>query len=342
VTFPAGTPRPIKGPASSDDAPWLIVGAGALGQLFAAYLAAFRPVILLGRRPAQPAIRLLTVGGKDVEIALERERLKDWVAKRGEDSAPAIVVLATKSHDTQAALDALTPALAPTTPLLLLQNGFQVQPRISERWTGPVLCASTTEAAYRAVPGPEPEPEPGPEPEPDSHFHSDLRPNRPDVVHAAAGETWIGDLANRHAALATAVAECLSQAGIAATACPDIRQRLWQKLAINAVINPLTASHRVRNGELARSEFRPRIVALISEIERIMQAEGIKPPAAGWQALIESVIEATAANRSSMLQDVLASRVTERDAILGPLIDAGLGHSLATPELIALYRATPH
>ncbi|WP_110691876.1 ketopantoate reductase family protein [Salinicola halophyticus] len=335
MTFSAGTPRCIdgQGPASSDDAPWLIVGAGALGQLFAASLAAFRPVILLGRNPARPPIRLRKVDGTDVEITLERERLKDWIAKRGEYSAPALVVLATKSHDTRAALDALTPSLAPTTPLLLLQNGFQVQPRISEHWTGPVLCASTTEAAYR------PMPEPGPEPEGDSH--SDFHLSRPDVVHAAAGETWIGDLAGRHAALATVVADDLSQAGIAATACADIRQRLWQKLAINAVINPLTASHGVRNGELARAEFRPRIEALISEIDRIMRAEGIKPPAAGWQALIDGVIEATATNRSSMLQDVLAGRPTERDAILWPLIDAGLRHELATPALTELYRARP-
>ncbi|OLO07995.1 hypothetical protein BTW08_10110 [Salinicola sp. MH3R3-1] len=327
-----------QGPASSDDAPWLIVGAGALGQLFAASLAAFRPVILLGRHLAQPAIRLRKVDGTDVEIALARERLKDWIAKRGEYSVPALVVLATKSHDTQTALDALTPSLAPTTPLLLLQNGFQVQPRISEHWAGPVLCASTTEAAYRPMPEPKPKPKPKPEPEGDSH--SDFHLSRPDVVHAAAGETWIGDLAGRHAALATVVADDLSQAGIAATACADIRLRLWHKLAINAVINPLTASHGVRNGELTRVEFRPRIEALISEIDRIMRAEGIKPPAAGWQALIDGVIEATAANRSSMLQDVLAGRPTERDAILWPLIDAGLRHELATPALTALYRAT--
>jgi len=277
------------------------------------------------------------VDGTDIEVALRRELLRDWVARRCEQSAPALVVLATKSHDTRAVLDALTPVLEPTTPLLLLQNGFQAQPRISERWVGPVLCASTIEAAYRPMPGSDRASSPSSSPS----SNPSSNPASPDVIHAAAGETWIGDLGDRHTALATAVAESLSQAGIAATSCPDIRQRLWQKLAINAVINPLTASHHVRNGELARAEFQPRIVKLISEIDRIMQAENVQPPAAGWRALIDSVIEATAANQSSMLQDVLAGRPTERDAILGPLIDASLRHGLATPEILALYQATP-
>ena len=133
----------------------------------------------------------------------------------------------------------------------------------------------------------------------------------------------------------------LTRAGITAAPCRDIRQRLWQKLAINAVINPLTASHRVRNGELAGPRFRPWIVALVAEIAQIMQAEGVLPPDAGWQAFVDAVIEATAANRSSMLQDVLAGRPTERDAILGPLIEAGRRHGLEVATIDALYRTTP-
>jgi len=310
-------------PAISTDAPWLVVGAGALGQLFAASLAQRQSVILLGRCRAQNVIRLRKPDGIDQQIPLPRERLDCWSGTE----LPELVILATKSHDAEAALDALAPRLASTTPLLLLQNGFLLQPRLTERWAGPVLCASTTEAAYR--------------PATDSSQHPDPNWHRPDVVHAAAGETWIGDLADRHAALATRVARCLTTAGMKATACHDIRQRLWQKLAINAVINPLTASHRIRNGELARPEFRSRIVALVSEISRILRAEGIQPPGAGWQALIDGVIETTAANQSSMLQDVLAGRPTERDAILGPLIDTGRRHGLDVSTIGALYQTTP-
>ncbi len=302
---------------STDDGSWLIVGAGALGQLFAASLARRFPVVLLGRQAAQPRIHLRGPDGEASRIAVARQPTTAWAADRTGTAAPALVVLATKSHDAMAALNALAPRLAPATPLLLLQNGFRAQPAISERWTGPVLCASTTEAAYRPPPGP----------------HS------PDVVHAATGTTWIGDLDDRHFALATSVAHRLGQAGIAATPCRDIRCRLWHKLAVNAVINPLTAYHRVPNGALARPAFRPRVTALVTEIERIMQAEGVSPPSQGWQALVDGVIQATSSNHSSMLQDVLANRPTEHDAILGPLVEASLRHRLDTPELQALWRA---
>ncbi|WP_110600025.1 ketopantoate reductase family protein [Salinicola lusitanus] len=302
---------------STADGSWLIVGAGALGQLFAASLARRFPVVLLGRQAAEPRIHLRGPDGEALRIAVARQPTTAWAADRTGTAAPTLVVLATKSHDAMAALNALAPRLASATPLLLLQNGFRAQPAISERWTGPVLCASTTEAAYRPPPGP----------------HS------PDVVHAATGTTWIGDLADRHFALATSVAHRLGQAGIAAIPCRDIRRRLWHKLAVNAVINPLTAYHRVPNGALARPAFRPRVTALVAEIERIMQAEEVPPPPQGWQALIDGVIQATASNHSSMLQDVLANRPTEHDAILGPLVEASLRHRLDTPELQALWRA---
>ncbi|BBI73968.2 hypothetical protein HAALTHF_34280n [Vreelandella aquamarina] len=58
------------------------------------------------------------------------------------------------------------------------------------------------------------------------------------VVHAGRGPTFIGDLDNQHPGLAEFLAALLSEAGFPATAVGDIRSRLWQKLAVNAVINP--------------------------------------------------------------------------------------------------------
>lgn len=313
----------MTAPANPAKAPWLIVGAGALGQLFAASLAQRRQVILLGRRRSPNVIRLRKPDGFDCQIPLQRECVEDWPGTE----APGLVILATKFHDAETALESLSSRLPATTPLLLLQNGFLLQPRLTERWAGPVLCASTTEAAYRPAPA--------------SDASGDSDTDKPDVVHAATGETWIGDLAGRHAALSAHVARCLTAAGMTAKACDDIRQCLWRKLAINAVINPLTAIHRVRNGELANPAFQARVSALIGEIACIMQAESVQPPAQGWSVLIHGVIQATANNQSSMLQDVLANRPTERDAILGPLGDAARRHRIRVPAVDELYRQTP-
>ncbi|WP_353982063.1 2-dehydropantoate 2-reductase [Salinicola endophyticus] len=287
--------------------PWLVLGAGALGQLFAARLATTNDtgsIALLGRHGALNQVRLQETDGNWQTRTLAYPTM-----------APALVIVATKAFDAEQALKQAQ--LAPGTPLLLLQNGFSVQPRLSTHWPGPVLCAATTEAAYR-----QPPPATG-------------------VVHAAAGHTWLGDLAATHGALAETVAATLTRAGLAASACDDIGERLWHKLAVNAVINPLTARHRVHNGALAAPPFSAEVEELCAEIAQLMAAAQISPPTEGWRGWVSAVIEATAGNRSSMLQDVLAGRPTERDAILAPLLALADTHALAVPRLRACYHATP-
>ncbi|GHB08337.1 putative 2-dehydropantoate 2-reductase [Salinicola rhizosphaerae] len=286
----------------------MIVGAGALGRLFAARLASRHTVTLIGR--SGPVHRLSWQGSGGAYQQLEFGTT--------DGAPPDIVMIATKSYDVLAALEPLTERIPATTPLLLIQNGFHAQPRLHDLWPGPVLCATTTEAAYRPAP-----------------------PSEFDVVHAATGHTWIGDLAGCHLPLSARVADALVATGITATACADIRQRLWQKLAINAVINPLTARDRVLNGALLAPAYDSEIASLVGEIADLMAAESIAPPESGWRALVDGVIDATANNRSSMLQDRLAGRRTERDAILGPLLDAAKRHHLKAPALRTLLHQTP-
>jgi 2-dehydropantoate 2-reductase len=228
---------------------------------------------------------------------------------------PAFVHITTKAMVAEAALEDVAASLPPTTPLVLWQNGFFAQPRITQTWPGPVLCATTTEGAY---------------------LTSDNG-----VVHAGRGHTFVGDLNNQHGELAETLAQTLTQAGLAATAVTDIRQRLWQKLAVNAAINPLVALNGVRNGELRGEAYAGRVVAVVKVVAAIMLAEGIAPPnngqdEAAWLALVWQVVENTANNKASMLQDVEAKRPTERGAILGPLIESAERHGLACNTLQAL------
>ncbi len=286
----------------------LILGPGALGRLLALHLAATTPVTLIGRRPLPPQQTLTTPAGETRTRAIESvtaATLPDGLVE-GAD----IVHLTTKAYAAEAALEAIAPRLAPDTPLVLWQNGYGVQADLSERWTGPVLCASTTEGAY---------------------LDDDAG-----VVHAGRGQTVLGDLAGRHAELAATVASRLSAAGLATVAVDDIRVRLWHKLAVNAAINPLVARFRIRNGQLRDRPFRPLVEAVVEEVAAVMAAEGIPAPAPSWSARVWSVVSSTANNRASMLQDVLAGRPTEHEAILGPLLAAGRRHGLATPRLAAL------
>ncbi|WP_129140362.1 ketopantoate reductase family protein [Modicisalibacter coralii] len=290
-------------------APWLILGAGSLGRLLAARLSGRQALALIGRRASVRALNLTTPEGRTTDHAVPRIVMADALYR------PGLVHVTTKSHAVETALEELAGHIAADTPLVLWQNGFQVQPRVTRDWLGPVLCAVTSEGAY--VDG-----EDG-------------------IVHAGHGTTHLGNLDGEHAALATSVARTLSAAGLPGRACDDIRRRLWHKLAVNAAINPMVAIHRIRNGGLRDPAHRPRVAAIIAEVATVMAAERIEPPQAGWSAHVWGVIEATAGNRASMLQDVLAGRPTEREAILGPLREAAARHGLETPVLETLWRDTP-
>lgn len=282
----------------------LILGPGALGRLLALHLSPQEPVRLLGRRPLPARLGLTTPEGetlcREIDSALIDAPLPAEIRA---------LHLTTKAMTAEAALAPL--ALPPQTPLVLWQNGYDIQPRLHASWPGPVLCASTSEGAYVVEDG---------------------------VVHAGHGHTWLGSLDGKHAELATALAERLSRAGLPTTAVTDIRQRLWHKLAVNAAINPLVARFGIRNGQLRDRPFRPMVEAMIAELTPILAAEGIPAPESGWATLVWGVIEGTANNRASMLQDVGAGRPTERDAILGPLLDAARRHGLSHDNLLAAYR----
>ncbi|MDW5375729.1 ketopantoate reductase family protein [Halomonas sp. HP20-15] len=289
--------------------PWLILGAGSLGRLLACRLASHVELALLGRQASREPLLLTDPEGVQSALGIARLRIDQA------PPTPAMVHITTKSHAVEPALRELMPHIAPDTPLVLWQNGYQVQQPLTRRWPGPVLCATTSEGAY--VDGAD------------------------GVVHAGHGHTFIGHLDGEHSALASQVASVLDSTGLASEACTDIHRRLWHKLVVNAAINPLAARHRIANGRLREPAFRPRIEAIVAESATIMDAEGIAPPESGWAAMVWRVIESTAGNRASMLQDVLAGRPTEREAILAPLLEAATRHGLDVPVLQRLYRDTP-
>ncbi|BBI73967.1 hypothetical protein HAALTHF_34270n [Vreelandella aquamarina] len=101
------------------------------------------------------------------------------------------------------------------------------------------------------------------------------------------------------------------------------------------------ALHGVRNGELRGDAYSGRVVAVVKEVAAILAKEGVVPPSgsegeAVWLALVWQVVEYTANNKASMLQDVEARRLTERGAILGPLIESAERHGLGCEVLKGL------
>jgi 2-dehydropantoate 2-reductase len=119
----------------------------------------------------------------------------------------------------------------------------------------------------------------------------------------------------------------------------DAQSLVWGKLVVNAAINPLTALLRVTNGELLEHpSAREMMGKLACEVADVAQAENIQLPFDDPIAAVEDVAHKTAANRSSMLQDVLRGASTEIDAICGAVVEIAQKHSVATPANWACWK----
>lgn len=299
-----------------------VLGAGSLGLLYATRLARTGRAVTLLVKPEQAASLGLGVTLREGEGALARRLFMRVLSRPAAELRISQLILATKAGQTAAALQPWLPCLTADAEILMLQNGLGSQAEVAAllQPSQTLLAASVTEGAYLEGPGA--------------------------VVHAGRGKTLLGRWSGTAAEAAAAWVSRLTVAGLEAEVAEPIRPVLWHKLAVNAVINPLTAIHGVQNGALAGREYQPQVVLLIQELLQVFQRLGIPEPEGGLAYRIEQVILSTAANRSSMLQDLEAGRRTEIDYITGTLLKVARPLKLALPTHEAVYqqvrRAEPH
>ena len=118
-----------------------------------------------------------------------------------------------------------------------------------------------------------------------------------------------------------------------------VKQKQWIKLAINCVINPLTAIYDVNNGQIAESRYLQNKLTLLEEVVTVASVEGVELELEDLRKTVEKVAQATATNSSSMRCDVLANRKSEIDYINGYIHRLGIKHNIATPENTKMWQA---
>jgi 2-dehydropantoate 2-reductase len=287
---------------------WHVLGSGSLGGLWAARLAAAGLPVELLLRDRQRLAEYRAAGGLTFEQAGHCQRLALPAQPLDEPAPIHRLLLASKAYDAAAAARALGPRLAPGAEVILLQNGLGSQDAVAALLPqARCIFASSTEGAFRR-----------------RDFH---------VVFAGSGHTWLGTVPPT---LPPDWLDELALAGIPASWSDDILARLWRKLALNCAINPLTVLHGCRNGGLqAHPE---EVAALCHELATLLLACGQPQAAADLQEEVERVIAATAANYSSMYQDVAAGRRTEFAYLLGHACREAQRRGLELPRLEELAR----
>ena len=283
--------------------PWHILGAGSLGTLWAARLArAGVPVRLILRNEARLADYRAGQGLTLVEQGVEQTYP---VVGETPDSPEPIhrLLVACKAYDAQSAIAQLHHRLAPDAELILLQNGLGSQDAVAAQVPlARCIYASSTEGAFR---------------------ERDWR-----VVFAGHGYTWLGDASHPTPPLWL---DDLQAAGIPHDWASDILTRLWRKLALNCAINPLTVLYQCRNGGLQAHAC--EVATLCAELAELLECCGQPAAAQDLHSEVQRVIQATAANYSSMHQDVVNHRRTEISYLLGYACQAAARHQLVLPHL---------
>ncbi|MFA5411565.1 MAG: 2-dehydropantoate 2-reductase [Candidatus Omnitrophota bacterium] len=285
----------------------VIVGPGAMGCLFAAFLSKSKEEVWLLDKDRERAARINQQG-----IILEGVS-GNWqagikaTAEVKEIGEADLLIIAAKSYDTKAALTQARPLIGEGSGVLTLQNGIGNIEIISEI-AGPekVIGGVTNLGATLLDTG--------------------------KVRHAGKGETIIGRIDGRITPQMRFVREIFNRAGLETRISRDIKGLLWSKLIINAGINALTAITRLNNGKLVEFEGTRRVLrGAVTEAVRIAKRKRIKLIYDDPLAKVEAVCEATATNVSSMLQDVLKNKRTEIDFINGVIVRQGQELGIPVP-----------
>jgi len=285
----------------------LVFGAGSLGSLLGGLLAREHAVTLVGRES-----HVGTVDDEGLRVSGAVQTVVEPAARTAvpDDCAADLALVTVKAYDTPAAAAALSDcALAAA---LSLQNGMSNEAQLADALDCPVLAGTCTYGAMLEAPG--------------------------HVACTGIGEVTLGAREGGASTLADEVGAAVDAAGIETTVATDMPVRLWEKLAVNAGINATTALARVENGALLAGPANEVATAAARETARAAREAGVDLSDDDAVAAVERVADATAANTSSMQQDVLAERRTEVDAINGYVAER-LPDAPVNQTLTALLRA---
>lgn len=264
-----------------------VFGAGSLGSLVGGLLAGDHEVTLVGRDPHSAAV---AADGLRVTGALDRH--EEVTARTTVPERADLAVVTVKSFDTPAAAAAL--AEMSLDGVLSLQNGMGNEERLAAALSCPVLAGTCTYGARLSDPG--------------------------TVECTGIGDMTIGPREGGESALATQVGDAFDAAGVVIDVSPEMPRKLWQKLAVNAGINATTALARVPNGALLDGPAADIAADAARETARVAREKGVDLSESVAVEHTREVADATAANTSSMQQDVLAEKRTEVAAINGYVV----------------------
>lgn len=298
-----------------------IVGAGAIGSLFAGHLGSIVRGKVLTRR-ADHAARLnaegLRVSGKSMLHA--PLQASDDAALLGDVD---LVIIATKATAVEESARAIAGHF-PSAMVMTVQNGLGCEEVVARHGDWPIISSVTFMSGVR---------------------HSDVH-----VEYELDTETWMGPWARGRATYAQVqrVAALVQKSGLKAKAFEDLLPAQWSKLLFNSSVNSigaLTDLPHVRafaaRGEVA--DLGHLVFAMMDEGKRVAAAVGTTLYEDPWEMNVKAVSHGQTGNDEyahvfSMLEDIRARRPTEIDWLTGAVVREARRVGVPAPIHETLYR----
>ncbi len=286
-----------------------IIGAGAIGHLWYAYLkqAGINVCLYSKKVKAEKAFILKSPLNqiKPETVNVKYYSLKQW-------QTCDLILVCVKAFQLESLCQSLAPlvkkqaASCNPPPIILMMNGMGLV-EITQKYLPqiPVFHAYLTHGAYL----------------------TDTK-----IIHAGLGKTIIGNIKQTNVSQVKKELPFLNKALPPFSWKNNHYERLIEKLVINSVINPLTAlSGKTNSSILINATLSKEAEAVLMELWPIITQIAPRLSLQKTKQSIEQVALSTANNRSSMLQDVINNKPTEIDFINGYFINLGKQYNLALP-----------
>ncbi|WP_444997893.1 ketopantoate reductase family protein [Aliikangiella sp. IMCC44359] len=285
-----------------------IIGAGAIGHLWACFLNRNQQLTKLYTKHTgiEKTIEVSSPLG-DFKQQINYSALSSW-------QSSDVVIISVKAHQLESLCQQLARKKMGTVPIILMMNGMGLQELVLQYLPkNPVLHASITHGAL-------------------------LQSNK--LQHTGLGTTLLGNLSSNYPK-----EDFKTLIKILDTALPQV---MWNKnhiesmnlkLLINAIINPITALHNLKNGEIIKNNFLiAEAYELLQELEPMLQYLLPNKTLEEVHQSIMKVALGTSKNSSSMRQDVKKQKETEIDFINGYLINEAKKHTISLPQNLQIIR----
>ncbi len=316
-----------------------VVGLGAVGGLLAARLAsAGHLVCAVARGATLAAVRerglRLSIGGQVINAKIDAS---DNASALGPQD---LVIVALKDPALAAAAASIQPLIGPQTIVMPAMNGVP--------WWFLQTAPAATPLADRRLASVDP----------DGRIarllplervlgcvvHLTCSSPEPGCVQHGFGDRLIvgepaGGASARASARVDAVCATLAQAGFQAEASTDIRHAIWYKLWGNMTMNPVSALTGATTDRLLDDPLvRDFILRTMNEAACIGAQIGCPITQSGEDRI--AVARQLGGFKTSMLQDTLAGRALELDALVSAVHEIGARLQVAMPNIGALLGLT--